>query len=201
MNKQIDWKTWIVGDCRFLQDSRRDETIIKNWNDVVSDKDRVLIMGDFIDEKLIRNDTARVKALIDRLKGFKTIIDYDVHTATIERRLYNEVGIDDGIYTLYCFVPHKVFTTRILPNKESVEHAINLKWGATARSISGFTKPFEHSILSLSIDDWGLTPIDYNEIPHLVENMVLFDEIKEEELNDGKTMEPNGTSNNSFTDN
>lgn len=180
----IDWKTWIVGDCNFLQDNRRDDAIIKNWNKVVSDKDRVMIIGNFIDEQIIKNECARAQELISKLRGFKTIIDYDINNTIIERRTYNEIGITDGIYTLYCFVPHKIFTTRILPNKESVEQAIDLKWGATARSISGFTKPFEHNILSLSIDDWGLTPIDYNEIPHLVENMVLFEEIKEEEFND-----------------
>ena len=171
---------WVAGDCNFLLNVKRDNQIKENWNKTVDKNDEVLIIGDYIKNNIYDDwYKSTILTINQDLNGIKTIIDYDKDRHGARKDLL-EMGFDN-IYKMYCFSPDPIYTTHILSDKESVLRFIDKNWGAAPRSLSGFSKPFDHNILSLSIDDWGLTPIAYTEIPKLVKNMIEFYEIVEGE--------------------
>jgi calcineurin-like phosphoesterase family protein len=64
-----------------------DETVIANWNNVVSDEDDVYVLGD-----LMLNDNEHGVECIKRLKG-KIHIVYGNHDTDARKALYNELGV------------------------------------------------------------------------------------------------------------
>lgn len=53
---------------------------------------------------------------------------------------------------------------------------------ATTRSISGQTKLYDKKFLSISIDDWGMTPINYMDVGQMFDDMVLFEKMENKEV-------------------
>lgn len=163
---------YIAGDCRFLESPMRDQQLITNWNEIVNDEDEVLLLGNFFSnwENL---EPARAREITSKLKGKLQIADYSNISNKISRGQLQNMGIPRA-YNAYMFVPDKIYTTHIIPEIETLNSFKGKMWGAAVKSLTGFEKVFEHNILSLSIDDWGLAPIEYEQVPLLVENMKDF---------------------------
>ena len=67
-----------------------DETIIANWNNVVSDEDDVYVLGD-----LMLNDNEHGVECIKKLKG-KIHIIYGNHDTDARKKFYDELGVVHG---------------------------------------------------------------------------------------------------------
>lgn len=169
---------WIAGDCKFLENGSKDQKILNYWNEVVAPDDDVLLMGEFVKNNIYNPTTyAAIQELNRWLKGHKIIIDYEQERyGPREDLIKNGFGL---VQKVYSFVPDATFTVHILPDTEAIEYFKGKMWGAAVRSMTGFTKPFEHNILSLSIEDWGYSPLQYNDLPKLVSNMIIFNKMVE----------------------
>ena len=67
-----------------------DETVIANWNNVVSDEDDVYVLGD-----LMLNDNEHGVECIKKLKG-KIHIIYGNHDTDARKKFYDELGVVHG---------------------------------------------------------------------------------------------------------
>jgi hypothetical protein len=83
----------------------------------------------------------------------------------------------------FCYIknPQTADYTYIIFDKEDYEK-MRFKNAdlVSARSITKQDKVWQYNTLSLSFDDWGDTPINYDEVPRLIENMKIFDKMGEE---------------------
>ena len=125
----------------------------------------------------LKSNVARLSEYFAQLNGAKIIIDYDAKCGLSREELV-KMGISRA-YKTYSFVPHKTYTVHILPDNEMVSEFTDKMWGAAPRSLTKFENVFEHNILSLSIDDWGFTPVEYEQLPNMVEYMLMYNEIGE----------------------
>ena len=166
---------YIAADLRFFENPKRDEVLIKNWNNTVKPEDDVLLMGIITND--IKLNSAPLSQLFSQLNGSKIIIDYDAKCGLSREELV-KLGISRA-YKTYSFVPDKTYTVHILPDDEMVNEFTDKMWGAAPRSLTKFENVFEHNIMSLSIDDWGLTPIEYEQLPSMVEYMMMYNEMGE----------------------
>lgn len=80
-------REFIYGPRGFTNVEDHDETIVRNWNNVVSSEDDVYILGD-----LMLNDNENGIKLLKQLNGRKHII-LGNHDTAIRERLYLEEGI------------------------------------------------------------------------------------------------------------
>lgn len=64
--------------------SEMDETLIRNWNEVVGEEDRVFILGDFI----CKNEELYAESILERLNGRKILIvgNHDVPLISFYKR-------------------------------------------------------------------------------------------------------------------
>ena len=80
-------REFIYGPRGFTNVKDHDETIVRNWNNVVCPEDDVYILGD-----LMLNDNENGIELLKQLNGRKHII-LGNHDTTVRERLYLEEGI------------------------------------------------------------------------------------------------------------
>ena len=170
---------YIAADTWFGIDQERDRTLIENWNKVVKDNDLVVLFG------LIKDKAAAPQFIGDifkELNGEKKVLGIDWESE--EGKFWKEItgkkplmanaavpGEIEGksvIVTVYSFFKDKSYI-----NSDS--------YGAAATSLTHQKKIFENNILSLSIDNWGMAPVEYMSVPQLIENMILFDKMEEKE--------------------
>lgn len=172
---------YIAADTYFGMNSERDKLLIKNWNKVVKDNDLVILFGEIADKGAAPQI---IEDIFKELNGEKKVIgvDWESEEGTIWKEITGkkplmvnaavpgEINGKSVIITIYSF-----FREKRVSNPDF--------YGAAATSLTHQKELFENNILSLSIDNWGLTPIDYMSVPQLVENMILFNQMEESEVN------------------
>lgn len=169
---------YVVADANFGFLTSRDETIVTNWNNIVEENDLVILLGDIVSPK---GDKERIKAIFDKLNGKKKVIDIDSQDESAPywkevtgRKCHNingavpgKINSEDTIVFIYT-----KGTKKIKLDKN--------EYGAAAKSFTKQKEIFEDNILSISIDDWGLSPILYMDIPQMIDDILLFNSMKEE---------------------
>jgi hypothetical protein len=171
---------YIVGDARFLESKERDEVLIKNWNSVVTDEDLVLLLGD----KLSDNGTwEELKTVFNKLKGKKKVIDVpsdDFHSEKWRELTNHKTYLVNG--AIPCIIDGKEEVIMLATSLKGLGAEKGSPYCATTRSISGQTKLYDKKFLSISIDDWGMTPINYMDVGQMFDDMVLFEKMENKEV-------------------
>jgi len=72
------------------------------------------------------------------------------------------------------------YLTPSIKNKDFKDTEI---YSAAPRSITKQNNVFEDNIMSISIDDWGLFPIKYKNIPLMIDDILVFEKMKDTEEN------------------
>lgn len=152
-------KTWLAADCNF---QKNPEKKIKNWNEVVSKEDDVLIFGTFSDGSINNEE------ILNKLNGRKIVVgmkEFDNHK------------------NFFCYIKNlktEEYIYIILDKEDYDKLKFKNKDIVCARSITEQEKVWQRNTLSISYCDWDDTPIEYNELPKLIENMKIFEKIGEE---------------------
>lgn len=181
---------YVVADARFCQSDERDVDLILNWNHVVQEDDLVLLLGDIVDKDFDNWD--KIEEIFDQLIGIKKIISISSDNENAQKWtdvtknkcflvngvVFGTINEESAIVTLYS-QPTVVIKEKGL--KDSGTYA------AAPRSITNNNEIFEDNIISISIDDWGLTPIEYNRIPQMIDDMLLFEKMENKEVNLNET--------------
>lgn len=152
------------------------KTIISNWNNVVQDEDVIILMGDISDGNY--TDT---KELFSQLVGKKKLIDYkggNFSRLEWEEILNSKPWCVNGAVSGDINGERAIVT--ILSNFNDIEQD---KYYAAANSLTQQNVIYKDNILNLSIENWGYTPIAYMEIPKMIDDMILFETMNEEERN------------------
>lgn len=169
---------YIAADTKFRWSDRRDSDLIKNWNDTVNDDDLVILFGQIAVEGA---DEDNLKQIFSLLKGKKKVID--VGSSSEEAKLWTDIT-GKKCFKISAAIPGEIKgeSTVVFIYLDKPKNPIQ-DYGASARSITGQKEIFEDNIISLSIDDWGMLPIPYMDVPRMIDDIFLFESM--EESNEG----------------
>lgn len=165
---------YIAADTKFRWTDKRDSDLIKNWNDTVNDDDLVILFGQVAVEGA---DKDNLKQVFSLLKGRKKVID--VESSSEEAKLWADIT-GKKCFKVSAAIPGEVKgeSTVVFIYLDKPKSLIQ-DYGASARSITGQKEIFEDNIISLSIDDWGMTPIPYMDVPRMIDDIFLFESMEE----------------------
>lgn len=165
---------YIAADTKFKLADKRDSDLIKNWNDTVNDDDLVILFGQIAAEGAGKDD---LKQIFSLLKGKKKVID--VESSSEEAKLWVDIT-GKKCFRLSAAIPGEIKgeSTVVFIYLDKPKNLIQ-NYGASARSITGQKEIFEDNIISLSIDDWGMQPIPYMDVPRMIDDIFLFESMEE----------------------
>lgn len=191
-------KTYIVADARFCDALAAQEnnmsidnynnTIINNINSVVDADDTLLFIGNIGRYK----NRDQIKELINSLTvKTKKCIDMRFQPSFNTREKLSDIGIERG-YSIDGFVKDKIYDTKYFvvitsdfeyykklfnkPDEEDYHY-----YYAMPASVYPFSKLLDNKCFNISIKEWGLSPIEYNSLPRLIDNAKLFEVMEESE--------------------
>ena len=153
---------------------RRDSDLIKNWNDTVNDDDLVILFGQIAAEGAGKDD---LKQIFSLLKGKKKVIN--VESSSEEAKLWVDIT-GKKCFKISAAIPGEIKgeSTVVFIYLDKPKKLIQ-DYGASARSITGQKEIFEDNVISLSIDDWGMWPIPYMDVPRMIDDIFLFESMEE----------------------
>jgi calcineurin-like phosphoesterase family protein len=168
-------RTWLTADphfghegvCRFLRDDGTklrpwdnpddmDEALIKNWNDVVDDKDRVYLLGDVVINR-------RCLKTLERLKGRKVLVkgNHDIFKIEDYLKYFDDIRAYVVLHTAE--KARKVILSHIPVHPDSVgRYGINIHGHLHSNKID------DPRYLCVSVEHTNFTPIEYGEALKLV---------------------------------
>ena len=107
-------------------------------------------------------------------------MDYDEQRYnTWSRDKLKEIGFA-RVNNIYCFSQNGNRIVHIIPTAEKLDCFKGKLYGAGARSTTGKKGVWTDNVLSISIADWGYAPIEYDNLPNLVDNRIMFSKIQGE---------------------
>ena len=169
---------YIAADTNFGYLQSRDDAIIENWNRVVKEDDLTILLGDILHPQA---DKDKAKAVFEKLNGTMKVIDVDSGDESApywkevtHRKCYNINGAVPGI------INNEEVIVFIYTKGQKKIIKTPTDYGAAAKSLTKQKKILEDNILSISIDDWGLCPILYSDIPRMIDDILLFDQMEED---------------------
>lgn len=178
---------FIAADLNFCESEGQDNMLINNWNGIVEKDDTVILLGDIVKKEQYNWD--RIKEIFSSLNGSKEIIN--VHKESKSREKWEEI-LGKRCYRVTAAVKGKIndklhiviiypYSTPALEDKD---YKGTDMYAAAPRSVTNQKEIFEDNVLSISINDWGMSPIPYENIPNMIDDMLLFErmETKEEKL-------------------
>ena len=143
----------------FSTTEEMDETLIKNWNQVVSKQDKVFIVGDFS-----FHDKEKTTEIISRLNGHKVLI-YGNHDKSRNIQWWYEVGMNEVskytiLYKEWLVLQHEppTFINDSTPYFYIYGHVHNTPTYKTLTNKS----------CCVSVERWGYTPVDLDKINDLI---------------------------------
>lgn len=180
---------YIAADTNFCQSDERDAELMLNWNAKVNEDDLVILMGDVVYHGA--SSWERVEEIFDQLIGKKKLIGISQEEEGAEewRKITHHkcFRVDAAVLGEIKGEQTKVFIYSTLhPEIRDKQMKKKNLYGAAPRSLTGNKEIFEDNIISISIDDWGLEPIEYFRIPQMIDDMLLFEsmETKEEKIDE-----------------
>ena len=191
---------YIISDTRFndplaaaLKGEKTEqwnERIIKNWNDTISEDDKVLIFGTFgvgLGKEL--------KPIIERLNGMLYMCDYRANKIFKPDR-WKRLGID----VVWCTNIEKKCEggdTILIPvSQMNMEDPNIVRETAVPKGFIwdrkkykylclsekyGMEEVFKGDCLNISPKFWDYTPLALDDIPQIIENMKVFESMEVEE--------------------
>ena len=165
---------YIAADTKIGWTDKRDSDLIKNWNNTVNDDDLVILFGQVAVEGA---DKDNLKQIFSLLKGKKKVID--VESSSKEAKLWTDIA-EKMCVKVSAAIPGEVKgeSTVVFIYLDKPKKLIQ-DYGASERSITGQKEIFEDNIISLSIDDWGMSPIPYMDVPRMIDDIFLFESMEE----------------------
>jgi calcineurin-like phosphoesterase family protein len=177
---------YIVADPKFFSiddnfdtPEKRNKSIIDNWTSVITNDEYVLLMGD-----ISHGSFEETKELFSQLTGTIKLITFKENESKFTREEYFNLGIS-GIYCINGYVRGEIEGTEqrivILSNKDNYKALVSQGYVAAPRSLVDIGKTsFKNRTLSISIDEWGYSPIEYNYIPTMINFMITYEKMEEE---------------------
>lgn len=130
--------------------------IINNWNQVVAQKDKVILLGDIGSRNM-----KEIKKILNTLNGYKFLADYDSNTSH-SRDLWKWAGISQvwDIELHYDEFFNNTFnkiwiTNKIQPNSNENEYFL------VGNKISKISD-YEKRVINISMSNWDFTPLEMN---------------------------------------
>lgn len=140
----------------FATADEMDEALIKNWNEVVTEKDTVYVVGDF---SAYYNDENKDKEILGKLKGTKILImgNHDTHRSPSKWR---ELGFDECsslpvVYNGFYLVSHEpMYINQNMPYANIFGHVHG----------SSIYKDFSPQSMCVSAERINYTPVSFDDI-------------------------------------
>lgn len=155
------------------------DLIVASWNSVIKDDDYVLLLG--VISCGGKNDTSQ---LIGKLNGKKRIIDYDFQKNKFSKQDWFDIGITEVMNIngwARGVIEGKESGVVICTSKPYYEELVNKYeevYIAAPSSTTGINEMFSGKTISLSAKFWSFFPINYNDLPMLIDNQLLFKEMQ-----------------------
>lgn len=171
---------YICADANFsVENNSYNEHVIKKWNSLIKDEDIVLVTGIFADNLDI------LKSIVPQLKGKVELINWngDNNLKTYSDEEILSTGIKKLFYAngwVRGIIGYEVKDVIIPVHKEVITK--DKYYYAAPESLTGINERYRDKILNLSIKYWDYAPIVYNQIPTLIDNCLLFEQMTEEEI-------------------
>lgn len=177
--------TFIIADLRLFDEEQMEklgyysmhqmnESIIRSWNQTVSENDQVIIMGN-----VGCGDIEQMKSVISQLNGELTITARDLNTKFTKAQ-WREIGFSHfwGVSMFKTFPEGK---TVLYPIKkinviEVYEKEYDLLVVDSMNPIEGMT---EGIMLSADAAKWGYFPLDTDKLFEIYANMKEFEQMEE----------------------
>lgn len=179
-------KIYLVADARFFdEDAAREQnmdintynqTIINNLNTFTSEKEP----AHFCFFGVITAGTMeQTKDLLSQLGGVKSLIDYNYNQSKFTIEQWKEIGFS-FVWTNSCaqrsVINNKDTYVVIEVEKDHLEKVLSLDYYvAIAGSMIGMEDIYKDKLLNISIQNWGLMPIELEEeLPRIFDDQELF---------------------------
>ena len=179
-------KTYLVADAKFFDRAAAEqqglsirnynETIVNNINSLVNDEDTVHFIFFGV---ITKGSFEQTKEIFDKMKGLKSIIDYNFSQTFFTKEQWKEIGFTQ-IWTNSCAEEAKINnqSTYIIIEieKDHLEKVLELNYYvAIAASMIGMKDLYKDRLLNISIEKWGLYPIELEEeLPRIFDDQELF---------------------------
>lgn len=146
----------------------------------MDDRDALLLCGD-----ITYGDLDKTKELFSRLKGNKYLIDFS-NKKPFTRKEWQSIGVSH-VFDVNGFINGEIdgkdSKVVIFAKDKNLRKILSEAYGAAPQSRTKQRNIYQDKILNLSIKEWGYAPILYEDIPRLVDNMVLFEKMENKEVN------------------
>ena len=191
-------KTYLVADARFcdavaaresnMSVNDYNQTIVQNINSTVDENDTILFIGDIGRYKNKEKINECINSIVAKTKK---CVDMRFQPSFNTREKLSEIGIERG-YSVDGFVKDTVYDTKYFvvitsdyeyykklfnkPDEEEYKY-----YYAMPASVYPFSKLLDNKCFNISISEWGLSPIEYNSLPLLIDNAKVFERMEESE--------------------
>lgn len=168
-------ETWLCVDCNFGENDKKDQSIIQNWNEIVDDKDTVIIAGNFFIDDI---EPEKAEELIKKLKGDKRICNFQDNNTKLTKNFYENLNIKTYDMIGYCWPDQNIW---LIPLKVSLFTAKKYRKESkfvAAQSVLDQEEIYKDGFMSISMSHWGYAPLKYSSIPTLFNNLVDFDKLE-----------------------
>lgn len=159
-------RDFIYGPRGFSNIKEHDETIIKNWNEIVKNEDIVYILGD-----IMLNDNKKGLAYLKSLKGKKKFIRGN-HDNDERWKLIRQVGEIIGYATIIEYNGDRFYLshypTITTPKDVIKSHSLYCLYGHTHSKEKFYND--NPNIYNVSVDANDLKPISIEDIKKNIEN-------------------------------
>lgn len=137
--------------------------IINNWNDVISKKDKIIVIG-----KVGTNNLRTIKEILNSLNGKKFLADYSSNTFC-SKGLWKWAGFYPiwDVELRYETIINNKKSTVWISNKERELQENN--YYLVGNNISKETD-FNKRIINISLENWDMTPLEMNATLQLLQD-------------------------------
>lgn len=164
---------FLAGDCEFGKNSSRDFQLVQSWNEKIHENDEIVVLGRFWADEW---DDNAVQRIIKKIDANMVIIDYAPEKyGNRDKERLRGLGFA-AVYNSFCYVADTITLAPSISDTLREKAKSKMLFLVSPRSISGATKVLEDNLFSVSIEDWGDFPVDYDSIPMLIENIKHFEE-------------------------
>lgn len=164
--------TYILADARFFDEAaaqqfksveQYNQMIIDNCNSVVTNEDTLLLMG-----IISKGDELQTQGVINFLNGKKIIPDFS--EKNFSKKFWNSINI--STYTINGFIngtiKNKNSTVNILSTSKDLIKNLSIGYCAAPYSLCTNKQLYHNRILNLSTDQFDYYPVDYEQIPSII---------------------------------
>lgn len=169
---------YVCADANFFKTKNEEDNmpLINKWNTTIKPEDYVLIVGNFS-----YGDTNETKNLIEQLNGKKKIMDYSTAISkNIPIEDWESFGVKVSDYVhgwIKGDIEGKKTDVILATNKKCLRTCENVYFAA-AGSLMESKERFKNNCLNLSIELWDYAPVQYNSIPYLIDNCLLYEKME-----------------------